>query len=291
MLGYIGKKSPVHSLSGAVKLIVFLLWSVLTMVGYDTRIMGALTVLSVVLFAVSRIRFREVAFVFKMMVVFLILNLAAVYVFAPEQGVLIYKTRHVLAGSGRFTLTAEQLFYEFNIFLKYLMIIPPAILLMVTTHPSEFAASLNRIGVPYSIAYAVSLTMRYIPDVQRDYQAISQAQQARGAPLSGGGRPGHSGKAAGGKPREGFKRNNPVSRLKGAARLLLPLIFSSLDRIDVVSHAMELRGFGKHKKRTWYSARPFSAADFVTLVLAALLFAFGMWFTFRDGNRFYNPFR
>jgi hypothetical protein len=24
--------------------------------------------------------------------------------------------------------------------------------------------------------------------------------------------------------------------------------------------------------------------------LAAALFAFGMWFTFRDGSRFYNPF-
>jgi energy-coupling factor transport system permease protein len=295
MLAYIGKKSPIHSLSGAVKLMVFLLWSVLTMVGYDTRIMGALAVLSVILFAVSRIRFGEVAFILKMMMVFLILNLAAVYVFAPEQGVLIYKTRHALAGSGRFTLTAEQLFYEFNIFLKYLMIIPPAILLMVTTHPSEFAASLNRIGIPYSIAYAVSLTMRYIPDVQRDYQAISQAQQARGVSLSPGrGKRTYSaGKARhpspGGKPR--LKKNNPISRLKSAARLLLPLIFSSLDRIDVVSRAMELRGFGKHKKRTWYSARPFTTADFVTLVLAALLFAFGMWFTFRDGDRFYNPFR
>ncbi|MDR2144480.1 MAG: energy-coupling factor transporter transmembrane protein EcfT, partial [Treponema sp.] len=64
----------------------------------------------------------------------------------------------------------------------------------------------------------------------------------------------------------------------------------SLDRIDVVSRAMELRGFGKHKKRTWYSARPFTAADIATLVLAVLLFAFGMWFTFRDGDRFYNPF-
>jgi energy-coupling factor transport system permease protein len=284
MLAYIGRKSPVHSLSGAVKLIVFLLWSVLTMVGYDTRIMAVLTVVSIILFALSRIRFKEVSFIFKMMAIFLVLNLAAVYVFAPEQGVLIYKTRHLLAGSGRFTLTAEQLFYEFNIFLKYLMIIPPAILLMVTTHPSEFAASLNRIGVPYTIAYAVSLTMRYIPDVQRDYQAISQAQQARGVLLS----PERGKRLSGGKRQPG--KNNPISRLTSSARLLLPLIFSSLDRIDVVSRAMELRGFGKHKKRTWYSARPFTRADIVTLVLAVLLFAFGMWFIFRDGDRFYNPF-
>jgi energy-coupling factor transport system permease protein len=158
--------------------------------------------------------------------------------------------------------------------LKYLMIIPPAILLIVTTHPSEFAASLNKIGVPYTIAYAVSLTMRYIPDVQRDYEAISQAQQARGVELA--------------RRKKGFV--SPLKRLRGSARLLLPLIFSSLDRIEVVSHAMELRGFGKNKKRTWYSARPWTAFDIAVLVVSAALFAAGMWFTFRDGDRYWNPF-
>ncbi|MDR0759545.1 MAG: energy-coupling factor transporter transmembrane protein EcfT, partial [Treponema sp.] len=277
MLSYIERKSPVHALAGAVKFIVFLLWSILTMAGYDTRVMAVMAGLGLLLFCISRIKFREAAPIFKVMSVFLALNLAAVYLFAPEQGVAVYHSRHViLEGAGRFTLTAEQLFYEFNIFLKYIMIIPPAILLMVCTHPSEFAASLNRIGLPYTIAYAVSLTMRYVPDVQRDYETISQAQQARGIELA--------------KRRSDGKRVSPLKRLRGSVRLLLPLIFSSLDRIDVVSHALELRGFGKHKKRTWYSARPFSAADIAVLAAAALLFALGLWVTFKDGDRFYNPF-
>jgi energy-coupling factor transport system permease protein len=143
-------------------------------------------------------------------------------------------------------------------------------LLIVTVHPSEFAASLNRIGVPYSIAYAVSLTFRYIPDVQRDYENISQAQQARGIELS--------------------RKQSPMKRFRGAAAILLPLIFTSIDRIDVVSRAMELRSFGKYKRRTWYSARPFGRTDILTLIIAALLFILGMWITFRDGNRFWNPF-
>ena len=41
---------------------------------------------------------------------------------------------------------------------------------MVATNPSEFAASLNKIGVNYKIAYSVAIALRYIPDVQRDYQ-------------------------------------------------------------------------------------------------------------------------
>jgi energy-coupling factor transport system permease protein len=272
MLAYIDRPSPIHALSGAVKFIVFLLWSVLAMAGYDTRIMLVMTVLGIALFIISGTKLREVSFIFKMLIVFMVLNLITIYLFSPEQGVIVYGSRHVLLeGKGRFTLTQEQLFYEFNVLLKYSMIIPGAILLIVTIHPSEFAASLNRIGVNYSIAYAVSLALRYIPDVQRDFETISQAQQARGIELS--------------------RKASPIKRLRGAAAILMPLVFSSLDRIDVISHAMELRSFGKHKRRTWYAQKPFARADILVLIFAALFFALGMWVTFRDGDRFYNPFR
>lgn len=271
MLSFIDEKSPIHALCGATKLIIFLLWSILVMVSFQTPILLALSISGIVFFGISKIRYRDISFIIKMMILFLALNLITVYLFAPEQGVLIYSTRHIIAeGKGRFTLTAEQLFYEFNIFIKYITIIPPAILLIVTTHPSEFAASLNRIGVPYTASYSVSLTMRYIPDVQRDFEAISQAQQARGLELS--------------------KKASFIKRIKRTVPLLLPLIFSSLERIEVISMAMELRGFGKSKKRTWYSAKPFTAADKVSLIISVLLFIAGIWYTFRNGSRFFNPF-
>ena len=63
-----------------------------------------------------------------------------------------------------------------------------------------------------------------------------------------------------------------------------------MDRIDVVSNAMELRGFGKHKKRTWYSGKKLERADYVTLAVTALLSALFLFITFKDGSRFYNPF-
>jgi energy-coupling factor transport system permease protein len=271
MLAYVDRPSPVHAISGAVKLTVFLLWSILAMMGYDTRVMLLMGALGLFLFILSRTQFRDVSFIFKMLLLFMSFNLIGIYLFAPEHGVRIYQTRHVIFnGIGRYTLTLEQLFYEFNIFLKYCMIVPGAILLIVTTHPSEFGASLNRIGVHYYIAYAVSLTLRYIPDVQREYLTISHAQQARGIELS--------------------RKTSLLKRLKGAAAILLPLICSTLDRIDTVSRAMELRSFGKYKKRTWYSSRPFTRADILVLITAILGFILGMWFTFRDGNRFYNPF-
>jgi len=272
ILSYIDESSPIHSLSGATKLIIFLLWSILVMVSFITPILLALAVIGIVFFIISKVRLSDISFVIKMMALFMILNLIAIYLFSPEEGVAIYQTRNIIVeGWGRFTLTGEQLFYEFNILLKYITIIPPAMLLIVTTHPSEFAASLNRIGVPYTAAYAVSLTLRYIPDVQRDFEAISQSQQARGLELS--------------------RKASWIKRLKRTVPLLLPLIFSSLDRIDVISCAMELRGFGKHHKRSWYAARPFSRADKAALIISAALFIAGIWLTFRGENRFFNPFR
>ena len=272
MLSYIEVDSPIHSLCGATKLIIFVLWSILVMVSFYTPVLLVLALMGIVFFIVSKIHFSDISFIIKMMSLFLALNLAAVYLFSPEEGVKIYQSRHVIwEGMGRFTLTAEQIFYEFNIFLKYITLIPPAILLMVTTHPSEFAASLNSIGVPYTASYSVSLTLRYIPDVQRDYETISQAQQARGLELS--------------------RKASWFRRIKRTVPLLLPLIFSSLDRIDVVSRAMELRGFGKNTRRSWYSARAFGRRDKCVLAAGILLFSFGIWLTFRGGNRFFNPFK
>ena len=57
-----------------------------------------------------------------------------------------------------FTKQSGNLFYLLNLVLKYFCTVPLAILFLMTTHPSQFASSLNQIGVPYKIAYAVSLT-------------------------------------------------------------------------------------------------------------------------------------
>ncbi len=43
------------------------------------------------------------------------------------------------------------------------------------------------------------------------------------------------------------KKGRLGQRIKGVAQIVLPLILSSLDRIETVSTAMELRRFGQRK--------------------------------------------
>ncbi len=271
LLSYIRVDSPLHRLNGATKLIIFLIWSFTGMITFDARALVIMLITGVVIFKASRISFREISFVLAFISAFLLLNFITIYLFSPEEGVRIYGSRHLLFSFSRhYTVTAEQLFYELTVIMKYYTVVPVALLFVLTTDPSEFAASLNRIHVSYKISYAVALALRYIPDIQTDFVNISHAQQARGIDLS--------------------RKAKPWTRLMNMLAILMPLIFSSLDRITVISNAMELRNFGKKKKRTWYSARPFGKNDAFALAMAVLLSGAVLVFTFYDGTRHFNPF-
>ena len=271
MLSYIKKDSPIHKLTGATKLICFLLWTIAAMITYDTRVLIGLFIAGIIVFKISKIKFEYVSFILYFILFFLLLNALLIFVFSPYQGVDIYGSRtdlfHLI---GPYTVTKEQLFYELNVILKYFATIPIALLFILTTDPSEFAASLNKIGVSYKVAYTVSIALRYIPDVQRDYKDISFAQQARGIDLS--------------------SKEKLSKRIKNSAAILMPLIFSSLERIDKISLAMELRAFGNNKKRTWYNSRKFGKIDYIFIVILLIIVAISIAMVKVNGSRFYNPF-
>ena len=271
MIGYSDIDSPIHKLTGASKLIALIIWAVASMITYDTRVLLGMFVISIIVFKISKVKFKQVSFVLYFILIFLLLNNIAIFIFSPYEGVQIYGSRNDLFKiAGPYTVTAQQLFYQFNITLKYFSIIPMALLFMVATNPSEFAASLNKIGVSYKIAYSVSIALRYIPDVQRDYQDISFAQQARGIDMS--------------------KKEKLTKRIKNSASILMPLIFSSLDRIEAISSAMELRAFGSNKKRTWYNVRPVKLGDYITIIVVSIILIIAIMATISNGGRFYNPF-
>ena len=271
MLSYIKKDSPIHKLTGATKLICFLLWTIAAMITYDTRVLIGLFIAGIIVFKISKIKFEDVSFILYFILFFLLLNALLIFVFSPYQGVEIYGSRtdlfHLI---GPYKVTKEQLFYELNVILKYFATIPMALLFILTTDPSEFAASLNKIGVSYKVAYTVSIALRYIPDVQRDYKDISFAQQARGIDLS--------------------SKEKLSKRIKNSAAILMPLIFSSLERIDKISLAMELRAFGNNKKRTWYNSRKFGKIDYISIVILLMIVAISIAMVKVNGSRFYNPF-
>ncbi len=271
LLSYQEKDTWIHRLCGVTKLLFFLLWCITSALTYDTRILAAMIAISLALFAMSKTEWKQVAGVFKMVLIFMVLNVVAIFLLSPYQGCEIYGSHTVLfqwfAGHD---VTAEELFYLLNVVMKYFTIAPSIFIFMVTTDPSEFAASLSRVGVPYMASYSVAIALRYIPDVQGDFRRIRNAQEARGIEMSG--------------------KAKLKDRITRTASIIFPLLFSSMEHISVVSNAMELRGFGKKKTRTWYAQRKLQAGDYIVLALSVVFTVIALVITFHDGSRFYNPF-
>lgn len=271
ILGYVDRPGPLHRLSGVSKLALAIGVVVGAMVGFDLRYLLAVSVLSAILWVLSRVRLRDLAFVLWMIGIFMVLNNIGIFLFAPGYGTELFGTRHLLIdGPWHWDLTGEQLFYQANVTAKYFAVLPAVLLFITTTRPPEFASSLNRIGVPYRAAYAVSLTMRYIPDVQREFRVISQAQQARGLDVS--------------------RKVGIGTRVRNTVAVLMPLLLGTFDRIEQVSAAMELRGFGRGRRRTWAVSTPLRAADWLVIATAVLLVLVPVALLWVNGGRFWNPF-
>lgn len=271
IISYKEKDCFIHRLSGLTKLVFFILWTLTSMLTYDTRILAGMVLLSIVIFVFSKTEWKQVSSIFSFIMFFLCLNIIAIFLFSPYEGCKIYSSRtEIYKITERYIITKEQLFYELNVVLKYFVIVPSVFIFITSTNPSEFAASLNRLKFPYTICYSIAIALRYIPDVQTDFRKIKNAQEARGIEMSG--------------------KTNLFSRIKKMSAILFPLIFTSMERIDSVSCAMELRGFGKNKKRTWYSARKLKASDWLVILITLIFTAAALLFTYYDGTRFYNPF-
>ncbi len=272
LFSYNSVDTSIHRLSGLTKLLCFLFLTFAVMYSYDLRVVLLVMLFSFIVLWISKIKFSQIRTMVIYVLIFIITNAVISFFFSPEFGVEIYGTRHeIVRLFGNVYLTQEQLLYQVTKLFKYASVIPFGMIFLLTTNPSEFASSINGVGIHYKAAYSVALTLRYFPDIQRDYRDISLAQQARGLDLS------HKAK---------FK-----DRFKNALLIIIPLIFSTLDRIELISNAMDLRGFGKGKKRTWYTSKKLDKQDIFAIALSALIFASSLCVSaFINHSRFYNPF-
>lgn len=273
LFDYVERDNFIYNLSGLTKLVCFIGMTFAVMFSYDVRFIVPVMIISIIIFKASGLRFGQIRLMLIYVCVFLLTNFILTFVFSPTYGTQLYGTKHVLfVITSRYTVTIEQLLYQCTKTLKYASVVPLGMIFLLTTNPSEFAASLNRIGISYKGTYAVSLTLRYFPDMIRSYQDIATAQQSRGLDLS--------------------KKEKLGTRVKNIMNICVPLILSTLDRIESISNAMDLRGFGKRKKRTWYVEKPLKMSDWFSMLFGCLVLSASVFMTIvvNSGSRFWNPF-
>ncbi|MBO6215656.1 MAG: energy-coupling factor transporter transmembrane protein EcfT [Lachnospiraceae bacterium] len=272
LFDYVERDNFVYNLSGLTKLLCFLFLTFASMYAYDIRTIVVMMAFSFVMLKISEIRLSQIRLMIIYVAIFLALNFILTYIFNPQYGTEVYGTSHILfEGVGNYNITEEQVLYQITKTLKYASVVPLGILFVLTTNPSEFASALNGIHISYKAALAVSLTLRYFPDLVREYHDIAIAQQGRGVDLSG--------------------KEKLIKRAKNMMNIFVPLIFSTMSRIDIITNAMDLRSFGKHKKRTWYTKTPLRAVDYICIIFSVVVFAAVILFSqLHNHGRFWNPF-
>lgn len=255
---YIEKDSFFHRLDGSIKLVLLILWTVFIFMFMDARIFTVMIILGFCLLRIAKIPYKSYKPLLIFIIIFTLFNSLFLILVSPDFGSKLAGSYTKLFTIYHFTLTYETLFYALTLSLKYLSILPVTLLFLFTTHPSAFASSLNRLGVSYKVAYAISIALRYIPDVNEELSNIVNAQEARGV---------------------AFKRGDAsiLKRTKNYITVLLPLLISSLNRVEVVSNAMDLRGFGRYKKRSWYSRQNYTLGDFALLGISIGLIFLGIF--------------
>ena len=269
---YFPADSWVHRLCGVTKLLALVTWLLVCLVTFDVRILALTLVLGLAVITTCRVPVRVYRPILILVLLSVFLNAFFIFLFSPAQGVESIGTRTVLFGaqSARYAVTAETLWYLLIVVLKYFSISPVAIAFIYCTQPSEFASSLNRLGIGYKVSYAVSLAFRYMPVMMGDYANIRDGQECRGVEMS--------------------DKAKLSQRVTAMTKTLAPLVLSSIDKIDVITNAMILRGFGRDRKRTWYRSSRLRAADWLLIVFFILLVAAAVTLRFGMGVKFWYPF-
>lgn len=166
------------------------------------------------------------------------------WLFAPEGGLL--RVGFDPAGLGRAAALG----------LRLALMVGSGVLFLATTRVEEFAYGLRSLGLPYRVAFALTLAFRLVPTFVSSGRAVAEAQRARGLDLD---------------------RGNVLARMRRYTPLVVPMFLTAVRRADRLAAALETRGFGSGEQRTELAEHRFGAADGLALVLIVGLAAGTVW--------------
>ncbi|PWH15932.1 MAG: hypothetical protein DDG60_04920 [Anaerolineae bacterium] len=176
-------------------------------------------------------------------------------------GMEVYETEHlirrlqapftILGWRPTLEITVERAFFAISQFVRVFSIAVMTILIPYSLNPALYGVTFKGLGLPDKIAYAMDLTMRFIPTFARDFQLTMDAQRARGYELE---------KISGGL----------VEQVRKLGPLIVPVTIHAIIGSEDIIDAMDLRAFGIGP-RTWLQELHYQPRDYVLIALGLLL--------------------
>lgn len=270
VINYTPGPTFLHKLSGFTKVFLFLVMSAAIISTFDIRVLIPLLLINLIEIISMKPNWKPIIIVFSItfVTVTLIGNIMLFFV-SPAAGYNNVGAEHIIwQASENLYLSKEWLWYVFVFFIKRTTSFASVMAFALATTPSEFASGLNKCGLSYKVCTVVSLAYRTIPDIANDFVNIRNSMMMRGLELQG-------------------KGVSVWKKIKNTVILLVPLIFTAFGKVGNIANAMDLRGYGKKKKRTYYAENEPTKADKLVRTLTILLLCWTIFYIVYF--RFINP--
>jgi len=234
------RESWVHRADPRVKLLlVSALWTVLLLRQNPVAILAVLLLLHA-LYLAARLPFEKIGFIWKAFLPMLVL--------IPLLWSLFSGAGAPLTVLGFLRVYPQGALHGVLLALRLVSMAFALFLWLYTTEPGVMLVGLVKLKIPYPWVLVFSMALHYIPAVQALYHSVSEAQQARGLRLEGGG----------------------FQRLRRMMPILVTVMIGGLRMTDQLTRALEARAFGvKGVQRTYLREVRFRPADYA--YLAAIL--------------------
>lgn len=233
--------SAIHAINPVAKMIAALLVGLCLLLSVDSVSALVALALEAVLFLWAGLSVRE--FFFRTAPIWLAVPLTGLstILYGVDSGRLLWQFGFVTVTEGSVDLGVAMM-------LRVLAAGLPAIVLFVTTDPTDLADGLAQVlRLPERFVLGGLAGLRLVGLFIEDWRSLSLARRARGV--------GDSGR---------------IRRFGGQAFALLVL---SVRRASKLATAMEAKGFGSSTKRSWARPSPFGWREVVLILIAALVAA------------------
>ncbi|HET6845616.1 MAG TPA: energy-coupling factor transporter transmembrane component T, partial [Anaerolineales bacterium] len=175
----------------------------------------------------------------------------------------------VLGWTPTLKITVERAFFGLSQFVRVFSIAIMTILIPYSLNPAQYGITFKGLGLPDKIAYAMDLTMRFIPTFGRDFQLTMDAQRARGYELE---------KISGGL----------IQQVRKLGPLMVPVTIHAIIGSEDIIDAMDLRAFGVGP-RTWLEQLHYKTADRLLIAFGILIVLASLGLGFSGLGKFWVP--
>ena len=275
---YRKRKSLIQSLDPRAWLIFYGCFMVASVMFWDLRFLIPLLVIALVAIFTSGIKWHETRRVWLFMGGFVTFFSLLTFL-TGRGGVEFYADEHLITSlSAPFTIfnwrptlniTVERTFYALSQLVRVFSLASMTILIPYSLNPAHYGVTFHGLGLPDKIAYAMELTMRFIPTLGRDFQLTMDAQRARGYEIE---------KLKGGL----------ITQVRKLAPLIVPVTIHAIAGSEDIIDAMDLRAFGVGP-RTWLEQLRYRRRDYVLTALAVLLLIFSVIFSLFGFGQLWVP--